>query len=118
MADDVYRFCKIFLRSADPSEIKGMLASLLGGEFQRRSMYLTDVTVDVLKNPDAGAEDDFVRWPTFVEVEAGDEAVNESVAGIISKIVEAMWEAGIPAVAACSFEDELPWRGGIGRLGP
>lgn len=118
MADDPYRFCKIFLRSAAQSDIMQMLTTLLGGDFQRRSMYLTDVTVDVLTNPDAGEQDDFVGWPTLVEVEAADEALNQSVVEAVARIVETTWEAGIPAVAACSFEDELPWLGGIDRLRP
>ncbi|MFE9882713.1 hypothetical protein [Streptomyces sp. NPDC005784] len=116
MADETYQFCKIFVRSADLSEIMQILTSLLGGEFSRKSLYLADVEVEVLKNPDTGSEDDFVRWPTFLEVEAADEAPNEAVVRTISKIVTAMWESGIPAVAACFFEDELPWLGGIDRL--
>ncbi|QMU70663.1 hypothetical protein [Streptacidiphilus sp. P02-A3a] len=118
MADDTHQFCKIFLRSVEQPDIMRMLAALLGGEFQRRSMHLTDLTVDVLKNPDAEMNDDFVCWPTFVELEAEDGATNEQITETAARIIMAMWDAEIPAVAACSFEDELPWRGGIARLGP
>ncbi len=118
MADDTHQFCKIFLRSAELLEIMAMLAELLGGEFQRRSMQLTELMVDVLKNPDAGMNEDFVCWPTFVEIEADTDATNEWITGTAARIITAMWGTGIPAVAACSFEDELPWRGGIARLDP
>lgn len=108
MADERYRFCTVFLRSAAPPEAMRMLATLLGGDFQRRSMRLADVTVDVLANLDAADQDDFVRWPTLVEVEAHDGAPGRSVVATVARIVEAMRDAGVPAVAACSFEDELP----------
>ncbi|SOE31861.1 hypothetical protein [Streptomyces sp. OK228] len=118
MADDAYQFCKIYLRSAELPEVMAMLAKLLEGKFQRRSMQLTELTLDVVKNPDAGMIDDFVCWPTFVELEADDGATNEWITGIAARIITAMWDAGIPAVAACSFEDQLPWCGGIARLNP
>lgn len=116
MADDTYEFCKIYARSSDMLKIIKVLELRLGEEFHNGIMHLNGLTVEVLKNPDAGIGGDFVLWPTFVEFEADETVPNNSVVAIVSEAIEAMWESGIPAVASCFFEDELPWRGGIGRL--
>jgi hypothetical protein len=116
MADEPYRFCKIFLCAAEPRSVMDLLAVLLGGDFQRGSLALPSAVVDVLRNPDAGSAEDFIGWPTFVEIEADADADNASIVEVTSRIVIAMWGAGIPAVAACDYEDELPWRGGISRI--
>jgi hypothetical protein len=116
MADESYRFCKIFLRAVEPRAAMDLLTVLLGAQFQRRSLTLPDAVVDVLANPESGKADDFIGWPTLVEIEAKADAERASIVAIASRIVTAMWDAEIPAVAACDFEDELPWRGGLGRL--
>lgn len=117
MADETYRYCKMFLR-ASPREAKELLARSLEAPFQRDLMRLSAAELEVLRNPEAGAADSFLGWPTLVEVEveAAGGADRASVVGITAKVVKAMWDAGVPTVAACDYEDELPWRGGIGRL--
>ncbi|MFE3526609.1 hypothetical protein ACFXOD_34415 [Streptomyces sp. NPDC059161] len=92
------------------------MSELLGGAFRRRSMFLADATVDVLRNSDAGTSEDFVGWPMLVEIEATEEATNMSIRNMATEILTAMWSCGTPAIASCSFEDELPWRGGMDRL--
>lgn len=65
-----YGFCKIFVLGADTKTVMAMLADLLGGTFQRRSMALPGLIVDVLANPDADASAiDFVHWQVLVELE-------------------------------------------------
>ncbi|WP_133854062.1 hypothetical protein [Labedaea rhizosphaerae] len=115
MSDETYRFCKIFLR-AESRAAMDLLAVLLETPFQRRTLTLPDGVVDVMRNPDMGAVDDFIGWPTVVEIDAEEHADRASVIVITSRIVTAMWDAGIPAVAACDYEDDLPWSGGIKRL--
>jgi hypothetical protein len=115
MTDDAHRYCKIFL-NADSRTVMDLLTVLLGVPFRRRTLTLLDGIVDVVKNPDAGLANDFVGWPTLAEVEAEEHAADASIIAITSRVVTAMWNAGIPAVAACDYEDELPWRGGIERL--
>lgn len=116
MVDDRYKFCKIYIQNLSPSEVMEILAFLLGGRFERRSMYLDGVVVDVLKNPDSGLVDDFVGWPTIVDIDATADGENSVMVAVASSIVTGIWERGNYAVAACDYEDELPWRGGIGRL--
>ncbi|MFE9571043.1 hypothetical protein ACFYMW_21390 [Streptomyces sp. NPDC006692] len=116
MTDETHQFCKIFLCSPEPSAIMQALSELLGGVFLRRSMFLADATVDVLRNSDAGTSEDFVGWPTIVEIEATREATNVSIRNIAAEVLTAMWSCDVPAIASCSFEDELPWHGGMDRL--
>jgi hypothetical protein len=110
-------FCKIFVNAAEISSVTEMVAVLLGGQFERRSMHLPGIWVDVRSNPDrAEAGDDFVHWPVLIELEADDVGDVRTVVDAATRIITALWEAGDPAVAACDFEDELPWNGGIARL--
>ena len=97
-----------------------MLTTLLNGKFTRRSMFLASLVVDVRRNSDAAGTadpgDDFVRWPVWVELEAAAED-SERVMGVTAaKVLQALWDVGCSAVAACDFEDELPWSGGILRI--
>ncbi|WP_146044384.1 hypothetical protein [Amycolatopsis sp. BJA-103] len=92
------------------------MTGLLGVRDRLGVFSLPEAIVDVSRNPGRGATGDFIGWPAIVEVEAEEGAERASVVGLVSRILSALWEAGIPAVAACDYEDELPWRGGIGRL--
>jgi hypothetical protein len=116
MADEKYQFCKIFVRAAKVPVVTERLAELLGAQPQRRTFALADAIVDVLKNPDAGLADDFIGWPTIVEVEAEPEASDGSIVALTSRIIESLWDSGWAAVAACDYEAELPWKGGLERL--
>ncbi|MEU0872516.1 hypothetical protein [Nocardia brasiliensis] len=114
---DEYRFCKIFVRESESAAVERTVGGLFDVSFDRHSMELSAAIVDVIRNPDRsdGAED-FLLWPTLVEVEARDPVVPTTMREIVSRILTALWDEGVPAVAACDFEDELPWRGGIARL--
>ncbi|GAB3754830.1 hypothetical protein [Microlunatus parietis] len=79
-------------------------------------MTSSNAELDVLRNPDTDAGYSFLGWPILIEIAAENDADNESIVGTTSSILKTMWDAGIPTVAACDYEDELPWRGGIGRI--
>jgi hypothetical protein len=115
MTEETYRYCKVFVQRANPHTVTDLLTDFLGAQSQHRLWKLVDAVVDVSKNPDTGAADDFIGWPTIVEIEAEAGASSAAVVAITSRVVTAMWGAGLPAVAACDYEDELPWRGGLGR---
>lgn len=110
-----YEFCKIFVRGADVETVMTVLSSLLGREFERRSMALHEAIVDVLRNPDyVEGEEDFVQWPVMVEIEAVRAADPTKIVALVSRVLVAFVEgAGWSSVAACDFEDELPWNGGL-----
>jgi hypothetical protein len=120
MSESRYRFCKIFVKGIEAEAVKGTLTSLLDGEFKRHSMFLAGLVVEVRGNPDAAGTadsgDDFVWWPVLVELEAAAEGGERVMMATASRILQALWDAGHSAVAACDFEDELPWSGGIQRI--
>lgn len=120
MEDDKYEYCRIFIR-AGHLEVRGVLARVLEQDFSTFGhMETTErVSVDVRENEDAAAnaqKSDFIRWPTTAEFEAQNGVRSEVVLNMVSKILLALWDSGTDAVAACDFEDELPWAGGIQRL--
>jgi hypothetical protein len=129
-----YPYCKIFIKGAEPEQMLDELAALLDGEFdQMGCLALAGLAVEVRRNKDAAGAaerrwrsdhradftdsgDDFVLWPVLVEVYAEDDEGGRAIVETTARIVRALWEAGNSAVAACDFEDELPWSGGIERL--
>jgi hypothetical protein len=120
VTDGKYEFCQILVKNNNKSELEDQLAAWLGGVFEHGSMSLDGLIVDVVGNSDGVAPDeaghDFVRWPVQIEFEAEPFTPGERVVELVSRVLKALWESGRPAVAACDFEDELPWGGGIQRL--
>ncbi|MEU6523938.1 hypothetical protein ABZ892_14220 [Streptomyces sp. NPDC046924] len=117
MSDDIDTYCKVFLQGVDPSEAGEKISSLLGEETREHLWRISHAEVEVRRNPDAGAAADFIGWPTVIEVETEPDTPGDSVVALVSGILTTLWESGVPAVAACDFEEMLPWRGGIDRFG-
>jgi hypothetical protein len=117
-SDGRYGYCKIFVKHDEPSTMLARLAAVFGVTPERRSLPVPGLILDVRPNPDGdpAAGDDFVRWPVTVEAEADDPDSPAVVVPTVSQILTDLWGADIPAVAACDFEDELPWQGGIQRI--
>jgi hypothetical protein len=61
----------------------------------------------------ADSSSDFLFYPYYLDIEA-DTATVKTMIATVGKLLEALWDAGIPAVAACDYEDDLPEAGGIG----
>jgi len=113
-----YDYCKVFVRHDDPSSVTTRLASILDATVERHSLLLPGLILDVRRNSDAdgSAGDDFVRWPVIIDAESDGADSGSPMSDTVATILTAFWDAGIPTVAACDFEDELPWSGGIRRL--
>lgn len=118
--NDTYAYCKIFVRDIDLDTTKETVTRLFGGQFQRHSMNHGQLVLEVRRNPDASTDErlsnDFVLWPVTVEVDAEDETDSQVVVDTTSRLLRALWDSDHPAVAACDYETELPWSGGIQRL--
>ena len=118
-------FCEIFVdteRSKDALE--QLIAALLDARVERHGFATTIVgpgyDLDVHRNDRVLASDDtqprqahdFVEWPYYLEIEAAAEQTRPAQIAVIARLLHGLWEAGLGAVAACDFEDELPRRGG------
>lgn len=119
-------YCKMFV-DAEPETVRPVVESVLGQRFEPPG-YLTvsGVDVEVNANKDArgraaeqwrakgGAQ--FILWPALVELDTGEDEVTSVIVELTARLLTALWDDGQPAVAACDYEDQLPWSGGIARL--
>lgn len=119
-------YCKMFV-DAEPETVRPVVESVLGQRFEPLG-YLTvsGVDVDVNANSDArgraaerwrakgGAH--FILWPALVELDTGEDEVTPVLVELTARLLTALWDDGQPAVAACDYEDQLPFSGGIARL--
>ena len=120
MDDEQFGYCTVFVRAVDQEAVKAILVRLLYGPFERRNLAPGNLIVSMLPNsyasdpPDLG--DDFVVWSTMIELSTEDPGDGRRFVATNAQVISALWDADLPAVAACDFEDELPWNGGIRRV--
>lgn len=117
-----YSYCRILVDGITVDDTQLLLADVFEGTFERRTLTIGDVEIEVRRSPsgrsDEVASNDFVRWPVQVETEPTTPQGEAAAVETVSRILEALWGAQARAVAACDFEDELPWKGGIQLLRP
>src|SRR5687768_13555646 len=105
----------MFVHADDPADVLATLAEIFNGPVERHVIEVRGASVEVLRNPDrTGApEQDFLYWPVLVEIESNGTL---AVLDLTAEILTHLWDRGFPTVAACDYDDELPWQGGIGRI--
>lgn len=115
-----YSYCRILVTNITVDETRRLLGSLFDGAFVRNALSVGEMEIEVRRNPavpSGGVEsDDFVRWPVQIETEPVTPHGETAAVDTVSRILESLWGSQAQAVAACDFEDELPWKGGIQRL--
>ena len=120
MTDSRYGYCSAYVKASDAKMVTEILATALGAEIEDDNIRLRGVIMDARTNPDvedgSAPGDDFVRWPVLIEIDADDPDDGATMVAVVSRILSTLWDAGYPTVAACDFEDELPWGGGLRRL--
>ncbi len=119
--EDQSEFCRFFVEATDIAPVVDVLAAALGVPFAKNSATASGLDIDVWDNEYANGTprfgEDFLEWPLTIEVSSEESPVpHDTTFDVVKRILVALWDADIRAVAACDFEDELPWRGGIGRL--
>ncbi|GAA3439133.1 hypothetical protein [Kutzneria kofuensis] len=113
-----YTYCKVFLKGPAPAK----LPSAPGVDVEKRSnQNATGPWAQQWRRERSAVEyvdpdDDFLLWPTIVELYADEEPAQRAIVRVTAELLRRSWDAGVPAVAACDFEDELPWSGGVDRL--
>ncbi|WP_327337763.1 hypothetical protein OG693_18165 [Streptomyces sp. NBC_01259] len=117
-----YDFCRILVAGLTVDETQSLLGGLFEGTFERRTLTVGGMEIEVRRNPDAqndeGQSSGFVQWPVQIETEPMTPHGETAAVETVSRMLEALWGAQAQAVAACDFEDELPWQGGIQLLRP
>ena len=108
-------YAGIFVGGASRVEVQELLAPGVGG--WHAELIRGPVTFDVRKGPDAGRgpADDFLYWPVLIEAEWADDVETKDVVPVFATMLNELWAAGLDAVVASDFEDQLPFSGGIKR---
>ncbi|MFB7592220.1 hypothetical protein [Streptomyces sp. NPDC056169] len=114
-----YEDCTIYVDASDGSTVLARLRRVLGPGDEGGVLVVGPVRVTGDDNGyvtgDKAHPFDFLQWPTVLECEAPAEARPGAVVDAVALVLEALWEMGFTALAACDFEDELPASGGRDR---
>lgn len=117
--------CKLFVDGApDSRELSAWIAEIVNGKISEDGVVAAGVEMFVDDNDDAGLEDKAVRKRGFLFFDnvvefyfAPRVDLNERVA-LVSAVLNDLWRRGLPAVAACDYEDRLPLGGGTADSAP
>jgi len=117
-------FCEIYVDAADERDtFIEKIAAMLKGQRLNYEVIAEWATIDVLANNEYGEtfeepKDAFLgyRYKLEFEFEPEKQTSHHEYIGHVGELLSNLWDVGYKAVAACSFEDELPEKGGYGRL--
>ncbi|MEV0413497.1 hypothetical protein AB0I68_22505 [Streptomyces sp. NPDC050448] len=117
MSDEAY--CKIYVDLESPVRVENDLQGLPGISFSISAAEARaggiPVGVFVMKNKmknkphDRRQADDFLTWGVAIDIEPDDRTAGTDE--LVTTILEHFWSRGICAVAACDYEEDLPFRG-------
>jgi hypothetical protein len=113
-------YCKVYIDTDwDKDRLTDLIARISKGTVSRRTVVSVDYEGDVLHNEDfdsakiTGENDEFLFYRYYLDVFPGGHASRGQYIKSIGNLLEELWRSGCKAVAACSFESELPRKGGI-----
>lgn len=120
MFDNEDLYCNLFIDfEGDLKEADNLIAKLTNGSLKSsvRVIETTFAEMDVrrndgyktpkeLRSKDPG--DDFLFWKYHIDIEPKEGATRQAYISMISRLLLDLWAQGVDAVAACSFEDQLP----------
>jgi hypothetical protein len=106
-SDDKFAYASIYVRSTDRHAVTAAIAEAVGASECELLVKASDDRTASVRS------DDFVLWPTLVE--ASVDPPKPHLVQDVAHVLAALWEAGLDAVAACDFEEQLPFAGGIRR---
>lgn len=111
MSDDLY--CKIYLKPLAPVErVRLQIANLTGGSLNIRTVTTADLVIDIFEQREtdgADRNDNFLKWPYYLEVELNVEKDMGKVHFIaeIKELLSKLRRSDFSVVPSCDFEDEL-----------
>ncbi|RKS76170.1 hypothetical protein BZB76_1520 [Actinomadura pelletieri DSM 43383] len=114
-------YCKAFVSEECYHVVREHLSGILSADFASATAAIDSVEVEIRRNPDHVSSkrptDKFLYWPIIVEIEDDSSVATSAMMGIASRVIIGLWKVDIPVVVACDFEQLLPWKGGIERVG-
>jgi hypothetical protein len=120
MSDAPDLLCEIFVDTIlARSHLLRLLGELASGSINDSTISSDWAKIQVRRNPDRDEvrkndkREGFLFYPYSVEVDPADFVTREQYVSGVAVLLDGLWKAGCPAVAACDFEDELPRGGGI-----
>lgn len=109
-------YCTVYVDSSHPTT--DQLAQCIGGFCEGRISFGDNISaigarISVMKNDEydpkrAKGEDGFLYFRYYLEVEPTDDESRDSFIKFLSNLLQFLWSRHFDAVAACSFEGELP----------
>lgn len=112
-------YTKIFIDSdADKLEIIAAVSEMIGGRVSDFSITTGLADILLFKNSDYDevkrnqGTDAFLYYRYCLEIEPAVKAEGTFFVEEISDLLVKLWDAGYKAVAACSYEESLPRKGG------
>lgn len=101
------------------NELRTKLATLIGSNKIEVSFIQKDFyELSIHKNDDfnsvrqEGFPDGFLYFKFIVEVGFNNNCEVDNAVPVVSKILNGLWEMGMPSVASCDYENLLPENGG------
>jgi hypothetical protein len=117
--------CKVFVDGAPGAdELSGWIARVVGGAAAAGGVVADGLEILVADNKEVGAEDKTIRGRGFLffdcvaETYFAPKVDLDRRVRIVTAVLEELWRRGLPAVAACDYEDRLPHAGGIAEPAP
>jgi hypothetical protein len=115
--------CKIYVESdLMPDELATLLAASLGAATLdgavARTLHTPQAEIEVRKNKEANQHragefpDGFLYFRYALEVYASPTSQHAEQVALVDRLLNQLWSEGLPAVAACDYENELSRAGG------
>jgi hypothetical protein len=124
MADSADLGCKIFVDTEQTAEeLAALLLPVLSGQEVTegagvRTIVAPQAEVEIRKNKDFNKErgrvfpDGFLYFAYALEVYPSVGTSRAELVRLTTSILNRLWSQGVPAIAACDYESELPYGGG------
>jgi hypothetical protein len=108
--------CTIYVRAQYREDLLTRVSDAIPGVTKDgTALRLSSMRASWIRNDYEGTapgDENFIGWPSVLDCEpVGDPSLDEIVENV-SSILRSLWSMEIRAVAACDYENELPFSGG------
>ena len=90
-----HRWCTLYVDTPDPATVARVVARILGPGDHLDVFRVPGFTVEVRRNPDRTRGPHHLDWPSTVDIDAGPDVPDETVASFVTALVEHLRTAGL-----------------------